>query len=166
MYPGAHAQTTPDKAAVIMAASGETVTFKELDDRSNQLAQLLRERGLRKDDAIAVYMENNSRYHEVLWGAQRSGLYYTATSYRLTAPEVEYIVGDCGAQVFITSYDQREAAAELVAGDMLPKVHALLMLNGTMDGFESYEEVVGAKPAEPIAGEMEGRDMLYSSGTT
>ncbi|MBV8692145.1 MAG: AMP-binding protein, partial [Actinobacteria bacterium] len=70
MYPGVHAQSTPDKPAVIMAGSGEIVTYKQLDERSNQLAQLFRDRGLKKGDAIAVYMENNSRYHEVLWAAQ------------------------------------------------------------------------------------------------
>ncbi|HZQ83784.1 MAG TPA: AMP-binding protein [Acidimicrobiales bacterium] len=166
MYPGAHAQSTPDKPAVVMAGSGEVVTYKQLNDRSNQLAQLFRDRGLKKGDAIAVYMENNSRYHEVLWAAQRAGLYYTAISYRLTAPEVEYIVGDCGARVFVTSYDQREAAAELIAGDMIPGVHTRLMINGTIDGYEAYEDVVAAMPAEPIADETEGRDMLYSSGTT
>ncbi|MBV8961098.1 MAG: AMP-binding protein [Actinobacteria bacterium] len=166
MYPGVHAQSTPDKPAVIMAGSGEIVTYKQLDERSNQLAQLFRDRGLKKGDAIAVYMENNSRYHEVLWAAQRAGLYYTAISYRLTAPEVEYIVGDCGARVFVTSHDQREAAAEMIAGDMLPGVHTRLMINGTIDGFESYEDVVGAMSTEPIADETEGRDMLYSSGTT
>ena len=166
MHPGAHAETTPDKPAVIMAGSGEVVTYKQLDDRSNQLAQLFYERGLRPGDAIAVYMENNSHYHEVLWAAQRSGLYYTAISYRLTAPEVEYIVNDCGAKAFVTSHSQRDVAAELVAGDMMPNVHTRLMLDGTIDGYESYEDVVDAQPAEPIAEQTEGSDMLYSSGTT
>jgi acyl-CoA synthetase (AMP-forming)/AMP-acid ligase II len=149
-----------------MAGSGEVVTYKQLDERSNQLAQLFRDRGLKKGDAIAVYMENNSRYHEVLWAAQRAGLYYTAISYRLTAPEVEYIVGDCGARVFVTSYDQRDEAGALIAGDMIPGVHTRLMINGTDEGFEAYEEVAGAQPTTPIDDETEGRDMLYSSGTT
>jgi long-chain acyl-CoA synthetase len=166
MYPAVHAQNTPDKPAVVMAGGGEVVTYKQLDERSNQLAHLFRDRGLKKGDAIAVYMENNSRYHEVLWAAQRSGLYYTAISYRLTAPEVEYIVADCGARVFVTSYDQRDEAGALIAGDMIPGVHTRLMINGTVDGYESYEEVVGAQPTTPIDDETEGRDMLYSSGTT
>ena len=166
MYPGVHAQNTPDKPAVVMAGSGEVVTYKQLDERSNQLAHLFRDRGLKKGDAIAVYMENNSRYHEVLWAAQRAGLYYTAISYRLTAPEVEYIVADCGARVFVTSHEQRDAAAELIAGDMIPGVHTRLMIGGTIDGYEAYEEVAGAQPTTPIDDELEGRDMLYSSGTT
>jgi long-chain acyl-CoA synthetase len=111
MYPGTHAETTPDKPAIVMGGSGEVVTYKELDDRSNQLAQLLYERGLRPGDAIAFSMENNARFLEVAWAAQRSGLYYTAASSRLTSGELEYIVNDCGAKAFITSAYLKDQAA-------------------------------------------------------
>ena len=104
-YPGTFAETTPDKPAYVMGGSGEVVTYKQLDDESNQLAQLLYERGLRPGDAIAVCMENNAAYFKVVWAAQRSGLYYTAASSRLTAAELEYIVNDCGAKAFIASYE-------------------------------------------------------------
>jgi acyl-CoA synthetase (AMP-forming)/AMP-acid ligase II len=164
MYPGAHAATTPDKPAYIMWGSGEVVTYKQLDDRSNQLAQLLYERGLRPGDAIAICMENNATYLEVVWAAQRSGLYYTCISYRLTAPEIDYIVNDCGASALVTSRELVDQATELK--DALPKVHTRLMLGGAIDGYEDYESVVRAQPATPIPGETEGIDLLYSSGTT
>ena len=70
----------------------------QLDEASNRLAQLFYERGLREGDVIALFMENNSHYFAVTWAAQRSGLYYTAISSRLTTEEVEYIVNDSGAQ--------------------------------------------------------------------
>ena len=73
MYPGHHAQTSPDKAAVISAQSGDLVTYAELDARSNQLAQLIWAQGLRRGDHIAVFMENHLRYFEVAWAAFRSG---------------------------------------------------------------------------------------------
>src|SRR5438105_3287537 len=148
MYPGAHARTMPDKPAVIMAGGGETLTYKELDDQSNQLAQLLHRRGLRTGDGIALCMQNNAAYFPVLWAGQRSGLYYTAVSSRLTASEVEYIVDDCGSRVLILSHAKRELAEELAG--RLPLVHTRLMVGGTIDGWESYEEVVGAMPAEPL----------------
>src|SRR5207249_44324 len=138
MYPGAHAEKNPDKVAYVMAGSGEAVTFKELDDRSNQLAQLLYARGLRPGDGIAVCMENNARYLEVTWAAQRSGLYYTCISSRLTFNEAEYIVNDCGAKAYITSNEKRELAEQLA--DHMPNVHTRLMCYGTIDGYESYEE--------------------------
>jgi long-chain acyl-CoA synthetase len=164
MHPGAHAATHPDKAAVVMAGSGEVVTYQQLDQRSNRVAQLLRSLGLQQGDAIALCLENSSRFHEVAWGAQRSGLYYTAASTRLTAGELEYIVDDCGAKVFITSYEQREVAAALA--DKLPNVTTKLMMGGTIDGYDAYEDAVAAQPTTPIADESEGADMLYSSGTT
>ena len=58
MWPGFHAARTPDKAAIIMAGSGEVVTYAELDAASNRLAQLLYARGLRWGDHIALCMEN------------------------------------------------------------------------------------------------------------
>ena len=42
MHPSIHAKSNPDKPAIIMAGSGETISFAELDRRSNQVAQLLR----------------------------------------------------------------------------------------------------------------------------
>ena len=99
MYPGQHARTFPHKAAYVMADSGETVTYGQLDERSNRCAHLLRSLGLAAGDSIAIVMENHARFLEICWAAQRSGLYYTAISSRLTAEEVAYIVGDCGAGV-------------------------------------------------------------------
>src|SRR5690606_21661676 len=97
MHPSIHAKTNPEKPAYIMASTGETVNYKELDERSNQVAQLFRAHGLKPGDAIAIFMENNARYFEICWGAQRSGLYFTCISSRLTAGEIEYIAQDCGA---------------------------------------------------------------------
>ncbi len=164
MHPGVHAEKNPGKLAYVMARSGEQVTYKELDDRSNQLAQLLYDRGLRPGDAVAICMENNARYLEACWAAQRSGLYYTCVSSRLTTEEAEYIVNDCGAKVYITSNEKRDLGASLL--DKMPNVHTRLMCYGAIEGYEAYEEVVDAYPAKPLDEQVEGADMLYSSGTT
>ena len=164
MYPGAHAKAQPDKPAVIMGGSGETVTYVALDRGSNQLAQLLRSRGLSTGDSIAICMENNASYLTATWAAQRSGLYYTAASSRLTPGELEYIVNDCGAQAFITSYEKRDLAAELL--HKMPYVHTRLMIGGVIDGFESYEDAVKDMSTDEVADPLQGQDMLYSSGTT
>ncbi len=164
MYPGELAKTQPDKVAYVMAGSGEQVTFAELNDRSNQLAQLLFDRGLRPGDSVAICMENNVQYLTCTWAAQRSGLYYTCVSSRLTVSEADYILNDCEAKAFITSNDKRDLAAEL--SDKIPNVHTRLMIGGVIDGFERFEDVVAGYPAEPLEEELEGADMLYSSGTT
>ena len=97
-YTLAHrAREAPESPAVIMGASGEIVTFGDLDERSNRLAQLLRARGLHHGDHIALVMDNHARFLEVAWAAQRSGLYYTAVNSHLRRVEVQYILDDCGA---------------------------------------------------------------------
>ena len=164
MYPGAIAKLTPDKPAYRMAASGETVTYRQLDERSNQGAQLLRSLGLAPGDAIAIFMENHPRFFEICWAAQRSGIQYTTISSRLTAPEVEYIVKDCGATVFVTSHAKRDVAGKLL--DSLSHLTARYMVGGDSEGHLSWEEATAEQPATPIADEVEGVDMLYSSGTT
>src|SRR5260370_39637333 len=113
MHPGIHAKSNPDKAAYIMAATGEVVTYRELDDESNRAANLLRSLGLKAGDTIALFAENHHRYHQVLWAAQRSGLYYTATSSRLTAEELADIVNDPAARVVITTRSMADVTSHM-----------------------------------------------------
>ena len=166
MHPSVHAKTTPDKPAYIMAATGETVTYKELDERSNQIAHLFRDAGLKRGDAIAIFMDNNARFYEICWAAQRSGLYYTAVSSRLTAGEIAYIAADCGARMFFTSKALAPVAAELISGNHLPKAERKFIVGGALAGYESLEETQAKYPVTPIADQSAGVDMLYSSGTT
>lgn len=164
MYPGQHVRAFPEKAAHIMASTGEVVTYQQLNDRSNQLAQLLWSEGLRRGDHIAVMMENNARYFEVYWAATRSGLYLTPVSRHLTAEEAGYIIDDCDARALVVSAAVGDVAAQLV--DEAPACRIRLMVDGTIDGFDSYEAAIGAHRPEPLAEEPLGDVLFYSSGTT
>ncbi|WGU41437.1 acyl-CoA synthetase [Phenylobacterium sp. NIBR 498073] len=163
MHPANHAQTHPDRAAFVMAATGETVTYKELDDRSNQGAQLFRSLGLKTGDVIAILMENHPRFFEIAWAAQRAGLYFACISSKLTAGEIEYIMKDCEAKVLITSTGVGGVVDELPA--LLPGVK-LFMVGQPRAPYESFEAARDAQPATPIPDGSAGTDMLYSSGTT
>jgi acyl-CoA synthetase (AMP-forming)/AMP-acid ligase II len=147
-----------------MAGSGIDVTWKELEDASNRGAQLFRSLGLRRGDHIAILLENHPDFFKIAWAAQRSGLYYTPISWRLQPQEVEYIVNNCEARVFITSNARRDVAEPLV--DRMPGVTHRYMLDGAVPGFESWELALAGQPARPIADQAEGASMLYSSGTT
>jgi len=164
MHPYIHAQNQPDKPAYIMAGSGETVTYRQLDQQSNRIAQLFRSLGLQAGDHVALFLENNARFFEICWAAQRSGLIYTAISSRLTAAEVAYIAGDCGAKVFITSIGLADKAAELAP--LLEGVPHRFMIDATIPGYGPWEAATACFPATPIADQTAGHDMLYSSGTT
>ena len=91
LSPSTYAASAPDRPAVI-TSSGQTVSFASLEARSCQLAQALHARGLREGDHVAVLLPNDHRTHEVVWGLQRSGLYYTVVNTHLAADEAAYIV--------------------------------------------------------------------------
>jgi long-chain acyl-CoA synthetase len=162
-HPSHHARTTPDKIAYQMARSGEVIRYRELEARSNQGAQLFRSLGLGPRDHVAILMENRLEFMEVCWAAQRSGLYYTTISRYLTQGEIDYIVRDCGARVVITSARCAAVVAGLVEARGAP---AFYSVDGAQPGFPSWRDALAAQPTTPIADEIAGHDMLYSSGTT
>ena len=161
MHPSIHAKTQPDRAAIIMAASGETITFAELDKRSNQVAQLLRARGVKIGDTVALCMENHPWFFCLTWGFQRAGLHYVGISSRLTPPEIAYILEDSGAKLLFGS-----AHLALTLDEVAKLSPAVEQLRFDTPGPLSAENALAAMPATPIVDERAGVDMLYSSGTT
>ena len=167
-FPGAHAASRPDAIAYrVVSTDGASiaeVTYAELHERANRIAHLFRSLGLQPGDHVAFCMENHPWFLSIAWGAHYAGLYYTAISSRLTAEEMAYIVDDCGAKVFITSAYKSDVARPVA--DATPLVEHRFMLDGTVPGYEPFLDAVASQSPEPLAGAVEGMDMLYSSGTT
>ena len=163
-HPSIHARTKPEKIAYQMAGTGKAITYRELDELSNQGAHLFRALGLQAGDHIALLMENRLAFMEICWAAQRSGLYYTAISRYLTIDEIAYIVEDCGAKIVITSPKCAEQVKGLVTG--APDAPRFYMVDEPLPGFCSWDKEAIAQPTAPIPDEVAGYDMLYSSGTT
>jgi fatty-acyl-CoA synthase len=163
-HPSITALTDPDKPAIIMAVSGETVSYRELDERSNQGAQLFRSLGLAKGDHICLMLENCRQFLEICWAAQRSGVIFTPVSTHLREAETRYIIENCGAKVFIASASLAEVVRPLPAEP--GGVQDFFMVGGILPGFESWETAVGRQSTEPIKDQGNGSAMLYSSGTT
>ena len=163
-HPSIHARSHPDKIAYRMAGSGKAISYRELDQLSNQGAHLFRTLGLKTGDHIALLMENRLAFMEICWAAQRSGLYYTAISRYLTQDEIAYIIKDCGAKLVITS----PACADQVQGLITdaPGGPLFYMLDEPRPGFRSFDKEAIVQPTTPIPDEVAGYDMLYSSGTT
>src|SRR5689334_7303907 len=166
MYTGTHARLRPLQPAFIMANSGETVTYAELEARSNRLAHLLRRLGLKRLDHYAIFMENNSRYLEACGAGERSGLYFTCVNSYLTPSELAYILDNSQSRVLITSAAKLATAREALKA--CPNVELCIVADGETES----ERIVGLRdathglPKTPIPDECIGTAMLYSSGTT
>ena len=161
MHPSVYAENLAAKPAFIMGATGETVSYAQLEARSNKGAHLFRSMGLSRGDGLAVMLDNNRFFLEVIWAAQRAGLYYTCISTRLVPAEIAFILEDSGAKALVTAGaivpDIAEAARDLGI--------AILTVGGG-GGVQDFETARSGFPETPIADQSPGNDMLYSSGTT
>jgi long-chain acyl-CoA synthetase len=166
MYTGTHAYLRPLQPAFIMASTGETVTYRELEARSNRLAQLFRNHGLKRLDHYAIFMENNSRYLESCGAGERSGLYYTCVNSYLTPGELAYILNNSQSRILITSRAKLDIAREAL--QQAPQVELCIVADGDGESARivGLAAVTRSLPATPIADESVGTAMLYSSGTT
>ncbi len=166
MYTGKHAKLRPLQPAFIMAETGETVTYRELEARSNRLAHLLRNRGLQRLDHYSIFMENNNRYLEACGAGERSGLYYTCVNSYLTAGELAYILTNSRSRILITSKEKLDVAREALKE--CPHVELCIVVDGESesDRIVGLQAATSGLPITPISDECIGTAMLYSSGTT
>lgn len=164
MYPGTHAAQFPDKPAVVMAGTGTTLTYRELDEQSQRLARHWYDSGLRRGDHVALLSDNVPEVFVVYWAALRSGLYITAVNHHLAPAEISYIINDSGSTALVAAAGVRDQAVAIL-GD-IPAVTLRLAFGGDVVGYDSYEDALACAAHEPLPSQPAGSDMLYSSGTT
>ncbi len=163
MFPGTHAEATPDRLAVVMG-NGDRLTYAELDQRSARLAQYWYSIGLRPDDHVAVLSENQIGFFEVLWAALRSGLQLTPLNWHFSAREIEHVIRDSGAKAIVVTAELAELGASALRE--VDTCSSRLIMGGAHPAFADYAAAVADQPATRLAEEPRGEFMLYSSGTT
>ena len=156
----------PEKIAFQMCESGEQVTYAQLEGRANQVAHLISKLGILPGEHVAVLMNNCRELLELCFGLDRSGVYYTLISTRLTTDEIDYIVRDSGALLFVYS-----SAVDSADQDLFNKLPLTLqcMRVGAGDQQMAHGDWMAQCAAQPTYGleqSLQGSDMLYSSGTT
>lgn len=166
MHPRIHAETQPDKAALIMSLSGETVSYADLERRANRGAHALRALGLGKGDALAIACDNRLEFFDVYWAAQRAGIVLVLLSARLKIDEIAYIINDSGAQAVLISDAMAPRARDVVASRSAMPALSRIVTVGQVDDLPEWNALCADQPATPIANEEIGGRMVYSSGTT
>jgi acyl-CoA synthetase (AMP-forming)/AMP-acid ligase II len=125
---------------------------------------VLRARGLGPGDHVAVLLDNQPEFFDVVWAAQRLGCFVTPINWHLTADEAGYIVRDCDATALVASARLGEVVAKM--GDDLDAVTTRIAVDGDLPGFERYDALVGDGQVPDLPDQREGGWMFYSSGTT
>lgn len=159
MHPGIHGQLRPEKIAFKLAGTGESITFAELDRLSNQTAHLFRNLQLQVCDGIAILLDNDLHYMTICWAAQRSGLYFTPISILFKNREINYILGNSDAKLLVT----KQTILDTLQLD-IPKHIKIITLD--QSPHLHWPTQVEGLPTTPVEDEVEGSEMIYSSGTT
>jgi acyl-CoA synthetase (AMP-forming)/AMP-acid ligase II len=154
---------TPEKPAVIVAETGASLSFRALNERSIQLARVLRSH-LSPGDRVALLMDNGLNFLVAAWAGQRSGLRYVPINWHLVTEEAAYIVTNSDAKALIASPRLAEVAEAVAV--LSPELELLYSEGEAFGAFEPLEEALKGVPPVPATPEREGAPMLYSSGTT
>jgi long-chain acyl-CoA synthetase len=156
------ADVQPDRAHVI-DPDGRVRTFAEVNATANRIVRLLRARGLKAGDAVALVCSNRAEFVEVLAATLRGGFRVTPVNWHLNADEIGYIINDCEAKAV---FAEARVAAAGPATHACPGVAAKIAIGGPIAGFEAYEVVLAGQDAADIEDPVQGNAMMYTSGTT
>lgn len=161
-----HAAMRPGHVA--FKFKGAETTWKQLHERSEKFADALSRRGVGFGDRVVLLALNYTEYIEAVMGINALGAIAVPVNFRLTPPEVAYIVADSGAKAVVTDSVLRPLAVG-VAGQ-IPEPTTVVVINGqTGDGVLGYDDVL-AEPGEPHAPLDIPEDtpclIMYTSGTT
>jgi len=142
-------------------------TFKELNARANQLAHALSALGVGHGDRVGLLALNEAEYYDLLFGLGKIGAVLVPINYRLAAPEMSYILNDCGAKVFVLGKEYAETVNSFRRE--IPAEHLIAIGGTTPEWAKSYEALISKEPAaepEIVGGDDDTLTILYTSGTT
>jgi fatty-acyl-CoA synthase len=164
-----HARLTPDDLGV--RDSRRELTFTTWCERSSQLANGLLSLGLRKGDRVALLAYNRLEWMELYVALASAGLVAVPINFRLTAPEIAYIIGHSEARAVVV-HDELKQLVDPIRGELpLPTANYVLLGDTETDHRDwiGYESLIARSsptppnidvlPSDPFA-------LMYTSGTT
>lgn len=164
-----HAERTPDKLALVDAHSGQQLTYAQFNQRANRLAHFfVHELGLQQGDRVSILAHNSADYYVALFACAKSGTILNTLNWRLTVPELEYILNDCQPKAIIVDEAFAETAVSL--RQTVTIEHWFFLGDEAAASDWTYEAALAAgDPASVPDPRLRYEDtwaILYTSGTT
>ncbi|BBX32874.1 long-chain-fatty-acid--CoA ligase [Mycolicibacterium mageritense DSM 44476 = CIP 104973] len=161
-----HAMMQPDQTALRFL--GHTTTWRELDDRVSRLAGALSRRGVAFGDRVLILMLNRTEFIESVLATNKLGAIAVPVNFRMTPPEIAFLVSDCQARVVIT--ESVLAGVATAVRDLDPTLETVVVAGAPSDeGVLGYDDLLAedGEPA-PLVDIPENAPALimYTSGTT
>ena len=164
------AAVSPEQTALIDAASGAQLTYRQLNARATRLANFLRDEcGVESGDRVGILAMNRAEVLEAFFAAAKLTAVLVPLNYRLTPPELQYILEDCQPKVLIYESEFRATVHQLRRE---ATIESLITIGAAEAGDEcfKYEDAINAGRVETV--EVADFDpempalIIYTSGTT
>jgi acyl-CoA synthetase (AMP-forming)/AMP-acid ligase II len=144
-------------------------TYADFDRRTDQFARALADFGVRQGDRVAALMVNSAAFLETMFATAKLGAVFVPMNFRLTAPEVTYLLADSGADVFVWSSHLSALARAALSGEGV-RVRTRVVEGGApADGEADYEQMLASGEPRAFGMNVAGSDvacLMYTSGTT
>ncbi|MEH6588346.1 MAG: long-chain fatty acid--CoA ligase [Halioglobus sp.] len=168
------AAITPNKEAFIEWERQRRFTYRELNERSNRIANELLARGIRPGDRVAALLKNGIEFVESYFAIAKIGAVMVPVNWRLVAAEINYILSDAGVSVLIYDADFDDVTGELQSGSR-GKLNCQHWLRCAGDNTSpppwanDYDTLTAnSSTEEPPTGAWDNDNLfiMYTSGTT
>lgn len=150
-----HADRRPETVAIIDLATKRELTYAQLDDRASRLASWLQGEGVAKGERVAILAPNCPEVFELEFASGKIGGVALPLNWRLTVPELEYILNDSSPQVLIYDASFKDNALELQKRCDIPTILEI----DVDDPASGYEQAVAGSSSEPNIVELDLSDL-------
>jgi fatty-acyl-CoA synthase len=156
---------TPDREGLVCEQVRRT--YKEMNARANRLANALKALGVGYGDRVGILALNEPEYYDTFFGLGKIGAILVPVNYRLAGPEIQFILSDCTAKVFIFGKEYKEIV-ESIRND-IPTRDLIILSDEPIEWAKSYQTLIDQSSAEEpeiVGGDDDTLTILYTSGTT
>jgi amino acid adenylation domain-containing protein len=161
------AEIYPDQEAI--RYSGDRLTYSELEMRSNSMANLLLDLGLRKGERVGIFMSKGLESAIAIYGIMKAGGAYVPLDPFAPVSRIGFVINDCKIRHIVTKEAKREQIEQIfMDGTCLEHVIGLSPSEDLAANCVSWEDVKSA-PDQPIDLHLTEQDLayiLYTSGST
>ncbi|HEX4817332.1 MAG TPA: long-chain fatty acid--CoA ligase [Nonomuraea sp.] len=166
-WPARRARMTPDRTAFVLGP--RSLTYAEVHERVTRLASRLRDGGVRAGDRVAYLGQNHVACAETMFAAHVLGAIFVPLNFRLAAPEIDYMLGHCGAKVLVYAPRCADVVRSLPGSPGASALDEIVALDSPAPGERHYESWLAEGDPTPIDVPVSPGDLaliLYTSGTT
>jgi len=164
-------------AKTALICGTQRYSYQELEVSANRMGHFLIEEGLRRQDRVAVYLENSGEAVISIFGALKAGGVFLVINPQVKPPSLQYIFNDCNVRILVTSQRLFSASADRL--QQCPDLRQVMIVNNsgnhdgknqagpwTMQNFHAALNAHPDKPPESRCIDIDLASLIYTSGST